>query len=86
MANYDIVEFILWMMQHLIDNLQFLYKLKANVGYFFFLNWKVLSSKTFTVLFNPFRMKTPKYLFLIGNKPLLYHQIGNTNFFFFTNQ
>ena len=37
--------------------------------------------------FNPFRMKTPKYLFPRGNKPLLYHQIGNINFFIFiTNQ
>ena len=38
-------------------------------------------------LFNPFRTKTPKYLFPRGNKPLLYHQIGNRNFFIFiTNQ
>ena len=37
--------------------------------------------------FNPFRTKTPKYLFPRGNKPLLYHQIGNRNFFIFiTNQ
>ena len=36
---------------------------------------------------NPFKTKTPKYLFLRGNKPLLYHQIGNRNFFIFiTNQ
>ena len=36
---------------------------------------------------NPFRMKTPKYLFPRGNEPLLYHQIGNINFFIFiTNQ
>ena len=29
----------------------------------------------------------PKYLFQRGNKPLLYHQIGNINFFIFiTNQ
>ena len=36
---------------------------------------------------NPFRTKTPKYLFPRGNKPLLYHQIGNRNFFIFiTNQ
>ena len=35
----------------------------------------------------PFRTKTPKYLFPRGNKPLLYHQIGNRNFFIFiTNQ
>ena len=32
---------------------------------------------------NPFRMKTPKYLFPRGNKPLFHHQIGNTNFFIF---
>ena len=32
------------------------------------------------VLFNPFRTKTPKYLFSRGNTPLLYHQIGNRNF------
>ena len=31
--------------------------------------------------------KTPKYLFPRGNKPLLYHQIGNSYFFIFiTNQ
>ena len=37
--------------------------------------------------FNPFRTKTQKYLFPGGNKPLLYHQIGNRNFFIFiTNQ
>ena len=36
---------------------------------------------------NPFRTKTPKYLFPRGNKPLFYHQIGNTNFvLFITNQ
>ena len=36
---------------------------------------------------NPFRMKTPKYFFPRGNEPLLYHQIGNRNFFIFiTNQ
>ena len=35
----------------------------------------------------PFRTKTPKYLFPRGNEPLLYHQIGNRNFFIFiTNQ
>ena len=33
------------------------------------------------MLINPFRTKTPKYLFPIGNKPLLYHQIGNRNLF-----
>ena len=32
---------------------------------------------------NPFRTKTPKYLFPRGNEPLLYHQIGNRNFFIF---
>ena len=32
---------------------------------------------------NPFRTKTPKYIFSSGNKPLLYHQIGNINFFTF---
>ena len=38
-------------------------------------------------LINPFRMKAPKYLFPRGNKPLLYHQIGNRNLFvFITNQ
>ena len=31
--------------------------------------------------FNPLRMKTTFYLFLRGNKSLLYHQIGNRNFF-----
>ena len=37
--------------------------------------------------FNPFRTKIPKYLFPRGNEPLLYHQIGNRNFFIFiTNQ
>ena len=36
--------------------------------------------------FNPFRMKTPKYLFQRGNKPLLYHQIGNRNFFILSLQ
>ena len=36
---------------------------------------------------NPFRMKTPNYLFFRGKKTLFYHQIGNTNFFIFiTNQ
>ena len=35
------------------------------------------------VLPNPFRTKTPKYLFPRGNKPLFYHQIGNTIFFIF---
>ena len=36
---------------------------------------------------SPFRMKTPKYLFPRGNKPLFYHQIGNKNFFILiTNQ
>ena len=36
---------------------------------------------------NPFRTKNPKYLFPRGNEPLLYHQIGNRNFFLFiTNQ
>ena len=36
---------------------------------------------------NPFRTKTLKYLFPRGNEPLLYHQIGNINFFIFiTNQ
>ena len=30
---------------------------------------------------NPFRTKTPKYLFPRGNEPLLHHQIGNRNFF-----
>ena len=34
-----------------------------------------------------FRTKTPKYLFPRRIKPLLYHQIGNRNFFIFiTNQ
>ena len=33
--------------------------------------------------FNPLRMKTTLYLFLRGNKSLLYHQIGNRNFFIF---
>ena len=32
---------------------------------------------------NPFRTKTPKYLFPRENKPLLFHQIGNINFFIF---
>ena len=36
---------------------------------------------------NPFRTKTPKYLFLKREKPLFCNQIGNTNFFIFiTNQ
>ena len=36
---------------------------------------------------NPFRTKTPKYIFPRGNKRLLYDQIGNRNFFIFiTNQ
>ena len=30
-----------------------------------------------------FRTKTPKYLFPRGNKPLLYHQIGNKNFYIY---
>ena len=35
----------------------------------------------------PFTTKTHKYLFPRGNKPLLYRQIGNRNFFIFiTNQ
>ena len=34
-------------------------------------------------ILNPFRTKTPKYLFLRGNKPLLYHQIGNRHYFIF---
>ena len=33
--------------------------------------------------FNPFRRKTPKYLFPRGNEPLLYHQIGNRFFYIF---
>ena len=33
--------------------------------------------------FNPLRTKTTLYLFLRGNKSLLYHQIGNRNFFIF---
>ena len=38
-------------------------------------------------IFNPFRTKTPKFLFPRGNKPLLYYQIGNINIFIFiTNQ
>ena len=32
---------------------------------------------------NPFRMKTPKYLFPRGNEPLMYHQIGNRFFLIF---
>ena len=32
--------------------------------------------------FNPFRTKTPKHFFQRGNKPLLYHQIGNRNSLF----
>ena len=36
--------------------------------------------------FNTFRTKTPKYLLPGGNKPLLYHQIGNINFFIFINK
>ena len=32
---------------------------------------------------NTFRMKTQQYLFPRGNKPLLYHQIGNKYFFIF---
>ena len=36
---------------------------------------------------NPFRTKTPKYLFPREKEPLLYYQIGNINFFIFiTNQ
>ena len=31
---------------------------------------------------NPLRTKTTSYLFLRGNKSLLYHQIGNRNFLF----
>ena len=58
-------------------------------------NWKVSRIPSFPppalkdILFlykysiNPFRMKTPIYLFPRGNKPLLYHQIGNRNFFIF---
>ena len=38
--------------------------------------------KTFSWV-NPFRTKPPKYLFPRGNKPLLYHQIGNRNFLYF---
>ena len=42
---------------------------------------------SWTSVFNPLRTETPKYLFPRGNKPLLYHQIGNRNFFIFiTNQ
>ena len=38
-------------------------------------------------LFYPIQNEDPKYLFPRGNKPLLYHQIGNINFFIFiTNQ
>ena len=41
-------------------------------------------------LINPFRimrMETHKYLFPRGNEPLLYHQLGNRDFFIFiTNQ
>ena len=33
--------------------------------------------------FNPLRTKTTLYLFLRENKSLLYHQIGNRNFFIF---
>ena len=52
--------------------------------------WSQLSpwgSKMILDPFNPFRTKIPKYLFSRGNKPLLYHQIGNRNFLIFiTNQ
>ena len=35
----------------------------------------------------PIQNEDPKYLFPRGNQPLLYHQIGNINFFIFiTNQ
>ena len=34
---------------------------------------------------NPFRTKTPKYLFPRGNEPLLYHQIGHRFFFLFSH-
>ena len=46
-----------------------------------------ISSMTTAGILNPFRTKTPKYLFPRGNEPLLHHQIGNRNFFIFiTNQ
>ena len=36
---------------------------------------------------NPIQNEDPKYLFPRGNQSLLYHQIGNINFFIFiTNQ
>ena len=35
----------------------------------------------------PIQNEDPKYLFPRGNRPLLYHQIGNISFFIFiTNQ
>ena len=54
--------------------------------------WRSVILKVHVAWFNPFRMKTPKYLFPRGNEPLLYepllyHQIGIINFFIFiTNQ
>ena len=40
-----------------------------------------------TVILTHSERRPPKYLFPRGNKPLLYHQIGNRNFFIFiTNQ
>ena len=40
-------------------------------------------SVTWQMLLNPLRTKTTLYLLLQGNKSLLYHQIGNRNFFIF---
>ena len=54
----------------------------SKIQYYFYLHIQF----TYIVI-NPFRTKTSKYLFPRENKPLLYHQIVNINFFIFiTNQ
>ena len=41
------------------------------------------STLYFLSVVSPIQNEDPKYLFPRGNKPLLYHQIGNINFFIF---
>ena len=48
----------------------------------FFMLFTKAHLQTFNA-FNPLRTKTTLYLFLRGNKSLLYHQIGNRNLFIF---
>ena len=63
------------------QNGNFLWKSKMCLS-FLSRQWNIMTS-----YINPFRTKTPKYLFPRGNEPLLYHQIGNRHFFIFiTNQ